>query len=95
MNFDTPSIACLWLGPLLPSPGTPLPGFGIPLPSPGSPAASAATSIRNKSYELFFLPPYLPNLDLIERLWKFTKNASYTDDTAISPRSSIKPSKIL
>jgi len=23
--------------------------------------------------ELFFLPPYAPNLNLIERLWKFTK----------------------
>ena len=80
MNFDTPSIARLWLGPLLPSPGTPLPGSGsplpspgIPIPSPGSPAASAATSIRNKSYELLFLSPYLPNLDITERSWKFTK----------------------
>jgi transposase len=23
--------------------------------------------------ELFFLPPYSPNLNIIERLWKFTK----------------------
>ena len=28
---------------------------------------------ETKSDELFFLPPYSPNLNIIERLWKFTK----------------------
>ncbi len=27
--------------------------------------------------ELIFLPPYSPNLNLIERLWKFVKNSAY------------------
>jgi transposase len=34
--------------------------------------------------ELLFLPPYAPNLNLIERLWKFTKkcclNSTYYDN---------------
>lgn len=28
---------------------------------------------KELSIELVFLPPYSPNLNLIERLWKFTK----------------------
>jgi hypothetical protein len=27
---------------------------------------------------ILFLPPYSPNLNLIERLWKFTKKSVYT-----------------
>lgn len=30
-------------------------------------------SAKNMKIKLFFLPPYSPNLNMIERLWKFTK----------------------
>jgi transposase len=29
--------------------------------------------VSNLEIELLFLPPYSPNLNIIERLWKFTK----------------------
>lgn len=38
-------------------------------------------------YHLLFLPPYSPNLNIIERLWKFTKkeilNALYYDSPTL------------
>jgi transposase len=45
------------------------------------------TTAANLQIELCFLPPYSPNLNLIERLWKFVKKESlyskyYSDFTA-------------
>ena len=41
--------------------------------------------------ELLFLPPYSPNLNIIERLWKFTKknclNSKYYDDFSMFKKS--------
>ena len=37
-------------------------------------AGDAVTSLaKDLQIELVFLPPYSPNLNLIERIWKFTK----------------------
>jgi len=36
--------------------------------------------------ELIFLPPYSPNLNLIERLWKFVKSNAYIQSTIQSLR---------
>ncbi len=42
---------------------------------------------RNLNIELLFLPPYSPNLNLIERLWKFVKKeclyATYYENFAL------------
>jgi len=41
---------------------------------------------NSERLELVFLPPYSPNLNLIERLWKFVKNelrSRYYDDFSI------------
>ena len=34
---------------------------------------------KSMGIELLFLPPYSPNLNLIERLWKFTKKRCLTN----------------
>ena len=36
---------------------------------------------KSMGIELLFLPPYSPNLNLIERLWKFTKKRCLTNNT--------------
>ncbi len=45
------------------------------------------TWARSLGIHLLFLPPYSPNLNIIERLWKFTKkeilNAQYYDSPAL------------
>lgn len=44
---------------------------------------------------LVFLPPYSPNLNIIERLWKWTKKNAYMPSIMRSLRSLKKPSKKL
>ena len=47
-------------------------------------AIATRTFAEENNIKLLFLPPYSPNLNLIERLWKFTKkhlvNNTYHED---------------